>query len=221
MPGAGQLWLGEQQWRSLCQSMDTQAWPKPPPPRSNVMLTCDLRAKLTDLGVAQQLGSRSRPAVGGTTQYAGGRGSCGGERWRGRCSWWRLRLLRLCSGLNWLKHPACSSPHRTPQRPTSTLQPTTRTHCSPGAAAGPALHHQGRCVQPGRAAHCAVHRLPAGSTRTAVPADCPRRLPPGAAVAWRAWAATIVHHESHSLSSTFHSLPPCVPPCTPCRPCWS
>jgi serine/threonine protein kinase len=37
---------------------------------SNVMLTGELRAKLTDLGVAQQLGSRSRQAVGGTTQYA-------------------------------------------------------------------------------------------------------------------------------------------------------
>jgi len=35
------------------------------------MLTAELRAKLTDLGVAQRLGSRSRQAVGGTTQYAG------------------------------------------------------------------------------------------------------------------------------------------------------
>ena len=41
------------------------------PPRSNVMLTVELRAKLTDLGVAQRLGSRSRQAVGSTTQYAG------------------------------------------------------------------------------------------------------------------------------------------------------
>ena len=43
----------------------------PSPPCSNVMLTAELRAKLTDLGVAQRLGSRSRQAVGGTTQYAG------------------------------------------------------------------------------------------------------------------------------------------------------
>ena len=81
MPRAGALWLGEQQWRSPCCAIQHAPTPGLHPPRSNVMLTCDLRAKLTDLGVAQQLGSRSRPAVGGTTQYAGGHGSCSGERW--------------------------------------------------------------------------------------------------------------------------------------------
>lgn len=43
----------------------------PPPARSNVLLSPQLRACLGDLGVAQALGSRARTAAGFTATYAG------------------------------------------------------------------------------------------------------------------------------------------------------